>query len=242
MSYTGPDFSEQAVMVTGTTGNLGCAVAQAFAAAGARVVAVDRDRVKQISLHHELAQSARHWLASPVDLTSAQETEAVAAEALAYMGRIDVLVNTVGGFRAGTPTQETPVDTWELMMDLNAKTTFLMCRAILPAMLARRRGKIVNVAARAGLAGTAKMSAYAASKSAVISLTETMAAEARREGVNVNCVLPGTIDTPENRQAMPDADHGRWVTPESLAQVILFLASEAARDVHGASVPVYGTS
>lgn len=235
-------FDDQVVMVTGATGNLGSAVTRAFVEAGARIVALDRDHDKQATMHPELAQTERHWLAGPVDLTAADEVQAAMAQAAARFGRIDVLVNTVGGFRAGKRVHETAVETWDLMMELNAKTTFLTCRAVVPYMLERKRGKIINVAARAGLEGSAKMSAYAASKGAVIRLTETLAAELRREGINVNCILPGTIDTPENREAMPDADASRWVKPESLAEVILFLASDGARDVHGAALPVYGRS
>jgi NAD(P)-dependent dehydrogenase (short-subunit alcohol dehydrogenase family) len=235
-------FTDQVVMITGATGHLGSATVQAFADAGARIVAVDRNPDKQAKMHPALAQSERHWLAAPVDLTAPADVKAVVEQAVARMGRIDVLVNTVGAFRAGKLTQDTEVEVWDLMMNLNAKTAYLMCRAVAPHMRERKHGKIVNVAARAGLAGAAKMSAYSASKSAVIRLTETLAAELRREGVNVNCILPGTIDTPENREAMPDADFSRWVTPESLAEIILFLASGAARDMHGAALPVYGKS
>lgn len=242
MSNIQTRFTDQVVMITGATGNLGSATVQAFADAGARIVAVDRNPDKQAKMHSALAQSERHWLAAPVDLTAPADVKAVVEQAVARMGRIDVLVNTVGGFRAGKLTQDTEVEVWDLMMNLNAKTAYLMCRAVAPHMRERKHGKIVNVAARAGLAGAAKMSAYSASKSAVIRLTETLAAELRREGVNVNCILPGTIDTPENREAMPDADFSRWVTPESLAEIILFLASGAARDMHGAALPVYGKS
>ncbi len=242
MSNIQTRFTDQVVMITGATGHLGSATVQAFADAGARIVAVDRNPDKQAKMHPALAQSERHWLAAPVDLTAPADVKAVVEQAVARMGRIDVLVNTVGAFRAGKLTQDTEVEVWDLMMNLNAKTAYLMCRAVAPHMRERKHGKIVNVAARAGLAGAAKMSAYSASKSAVIRLTETLAAELRREGVNVNCILPGTIDTPENREAMPDADFSRWVTPESLAEIILFLASGAARDMHGAALPVYGKS
>ncbi|HQD84691.1 MAG TPA: SDR family oxidoreductase, partial [Quisquiliibacterium sp.] len=111
-----------------------------------------------------------------------------------------------------------------------------------PAMLRNGRGAIVNVAARAALAGAGSMGAYVASKSVVVRLTETMAAELRERGINVNCVLPSIIDTPDNRAAMPDADPSRWVATEDLAQVMLFLASDAARAVHGAALPVSGLS
>jgi NAD(P)-dependent dehydrogenase (short-subunit alcohol dehydrogenase family) len=157
-------------------------------------------------------------------------------------GRIDVLANTVGGYRAGLPVHETPLDTWDFMLNLNARTAFVLSRAVVPHMLARGSGKIVHVAARAALAGAGKAAAYSASKAATLRLVESLAAELRRENINVNCVVPGTIDTPENRQAMPKADHSRWVPPEAIADVILFLASDAAWPVNGAAVPVYGQS
>jgi NAD(P)-dependent dehydrogenase (short-subunit alcohol dehydrogenase family) len=151
-----------------------------------------------------------------------------------------VLVHTVGGFRAGSPLHETPLETFEFMIKLNASTVFITNQAVMPQMLKQGSGKIINVAAAAGLAGRPKMAAYSASKAAVIRLTESTSAEVKAEGINVNCILPGTIDTPQNREAMPNANFAKWVQPESLADVIAFLASDAARDVHGAAVPVYG--
>jgi NAD(P)-dependent dehydrogenase (short-subunit alcohol dehydrogenase family) len=161
--------------------------------------------------------------------------------ALRRFGRIDVLVNAAGGYRAGTPVHDTPLETWEFLLSLNARTAFITSSAVVPAMLEQGSGKIVNVAARAALKGGAKSAAYSASKSAVLRLTESLSAELKGSGINANCVLPGTIDTPQNREAMPNADTSRWVAPEALADVILFLASDAARAVHGAAVPVYGT-
>ena len=116
----------------------------------------------------------------------------------------------------------------------------IIARAVVPIMLEQDHGNIVNVAARAALKGNAKMAAYSASKSAVMRLTESMSAELKRKSINVNCVLPSAIDTPQNRESMPSADHSRWVTPEAIADVILFLASDAARAVTGAAIPVYG--
>ena len=161
---------------------------------------------------------------------------------MARFGRIDVLVHTVGGYTGGSPLYETSLESWDRMINLNARTAFLICQAVIPQMLAAGGGKIVTVAAGAGREGRAKLSAYSAAKGAVIRLTESMAAELRQRGINVNCILPGTIDTPENRQAMPNADSSRWVAPASLADVVLFLASDAARDVHGAALPVIGRS
>jgi NAD(P)-dependent dehydrogenase (short-subunit alcohol dehydrogenase family) len=234
------DFSNQVVVVTGATGNLGGAVARAFQTAGAKLTLVDRatDRLQQV--FPDLVGSPDHLLVNSVDLTDADAVEVMVAETIKRLGRIDVLVNAVGGFRAGTPLHETSLETWDFMLNLNARSVFIASRAVIPHMLAQGSGKIISVAARPGLKGSAKMAAYSASKSAVIRLTESMAAELKGAGINVNCILPGTIDTPQNRQAMPDADPSRWVKPEALADVILFLASDAAREVHGAALPVYG--
>jgi NAD(P)-dependent dehydrogenase (short-subunit alcohol dehydrogenase family) len=128
------------------------------------------------------------------------------------------------------------------MMDLNARSAFITSQAVIPQMLKQGSGAIIHIAARPGLAGRANMAAYSASKSAVIRLTESMAAEYKEAGIRVNCIIPGTIDTPQNRRDMPDAETSKWVEPESLAEVILFLASQAARDINGAAIPVYGRS
>ena len=234
------DFQGQVVMVTGGTGNLGGPVARAFAASGAHVVVVDRDPAKQQQIFADWRDHPDHGLAAPVDVADAASVRATVDQVLARFGRVDVLVNTVGGYRAGTPVAELDLDDWDLMIQVNARSTLVMCRAVLPTMLAQGQGKIVNVAARSALAGSANHAAYAASKAAVVRMTESMAAEVGSKGINVNCVLPGTIDTPANRAAMPKADTNKWVTPESLAGVILFLASAAARDVQGVALPVEG--
>ena len=236
------DFSDRVVMVTGAAGNLGTAVARAFQNAGARLVLVDRSPDRLPQMFPDLANQAEHFLASSVDLTDAESVGVMVVEALKRQGRIDVLVNAAGGYRAGTPVHETPPEQWDFLFDLNARTAFNASRAVIPVMLQQGSGKIVNVAARAGLSGGANSALYSASKSAVLRLTESMAAELKNRGMNVNCVLPGTIDTPQNRESMLKADTSRWVTPEALADVILFLASDAARVVHGAAIPVYGLS
>ena len=140
----------------------------------------------------------------------------------------------------GPPVHETSDELWQSMLDLNARTVMAMARAVVPQMIAAGSGKIVNVAAMAALGGKAGMGAYSASKSVTVRLTESMSAELREHGINVNCVMPSIIDTPQNRAAMPDADPQRWVAPEALAEVIVFLASDAARAIHGAAVPVVG--
>lgn len=236
------DLSNQVVMITGATGNLGHAVTRAFQATGARLVLLDRsaDRLQQEFC--DLAGSSHYYLVNRTDLTRPDQVQAAVKGTIERFGRIDGLINTAGGFRAGAPLHETSLETWDFMLNLNARSVFITSRFVIPHMLEQGRGKIINVAARAALSGGANMSAYSVSKSAVVRLTETMAAELRHSGINVNCILPGTIDTPQNRQAMPDADYERWVKPEELAQVILFLASEGARAIHGAAIPVYGRS
>lgn len=236
------DFSDQIVMVTGATGNLGSATVQAFAAAGARFALPDRKENQLPALYPELADSDRHYLASSVDLTQPDDVARFVAETQERLGRIDILVNTAGGFRMDGPPHETSLETWDFMLNLNARATFIINRAVAPIMLAQGRGKVINTAAGAALQSGAGISAYSASKSAVLRITESMAAAYKAQGINVNAILPGTIDTPQNRAAMPKADHSKWVAPEAIAQVILFLASDAAAPIHGAAIPVYGLS
>jgi NAD(P)-dependent dehydrogenase (short-subunit alcohol dehydrogenase family) len=232
-------FSRQTVLVTGAAGNLGRAVADAFFERGASLVLLARRREDLTQAY--VSANERRLLAS-ANLLDQAEVDAAVASAIERFERIDVLCNIAGGFRMGTPVHETPDEVWQSMLDLNARSVITMARAVVPRMLAVGAGKIVNVAAMAALAGKASMAAYAASKSATIRLTESMAAELRDQGINVNCVLPSIIDTPQNRAAMPDADPRRWVAPAALAEVIVFLASDAARAIHGAAIPVVGLS
>lgn len=236
------DFSGQVVIVTGAAGNLGQAVGRAFLSAGATLVLTDHGDDRLGRIFTDIAGSPEHFLADSVDATDTDAVEAMVEETIVRFGRVDVLVNAVGGYRGGTAVHETSLETWDLMLNLNARSVFIASRAVIPHMLQRGSGKIVSVAAQSGLKGGKKNAAYSASKSAVIRLTESMAAELKGSGIAANCILPSIIDTAQNRQAMPRADHRYWVKPEALADVILFLASDAAREVHGAAVPVYGKS
>ena len=157
-------------------------------------------------------------------------------------GGIDVLCHLAGGFRMGEAVHETSDATWDFLLDLNARTLINIAHAVVPVMLAAGGGRIVTVGAGAAQKGAGRMGAYCAAKASVIRLTEAMSAELREQGINVNCVLPSIIDTPENRADMPQADPSRWVAPAALADVIAFLASDAARAVHGAALPVTGLS
>ena len=236
------DFSNQVVVITGAAGNLGNAVAQAFFVAGAKLVLVDRSKGRLANSFPKLANSSDHYLAEGIDLTDTESVKELAIETIQRFGQINVLVNTAGGFRAGTPVHETPLGTWDFLINLNARTLLNSCQAIIPHMLQQGSGKIVNIAARQALTGNANMGAYSASKCVVIRLTESIAAELKHKNINANCILPGTIDTPQNRKAMPSVDYSHWVAPEAIADVILFLSSPAARAIHGVSLPVYGLS
>jgi NAD(P)-dependent dehydrogenase (short-subunit alcohol dehydrogenase family) len=178
----------------------------------------------------------------PADLLDMAGATSVAAGTIARFGRIDVLCNIAGGFRMGEMVHETSDENWNFLFDINTRTLLHAVRSVVPHMVAAGGGKIVNVGAFAAQRGVAQMGAYTASKAPVIRMTETMAAELRERNINVNCVLPTIIDTPENRAAMPKADPAKWVAPSDLANVIVFLASDAARAVHGAAVPVTSLS
>lgn len=234
------DLTHRVVVVTGAAGNLGVVTARAFQAAGASVVLVDRSPDRLPKLFPELADSPQHFLATSVDLGDVAAVENMVREAVNRLGQIDVLVNTAGGYRAGKPLHEAPLEDWDFLLNLNAKSVLIACRSVIPQMLRQDAGKIINIASRAALMGEANAAAYSVSKTAVVRLTESMAAELKSHNINVNCILPGMIDTPPNRQAMPNADYSQWVAPEALAEVILFLASDAARAIHGAALPVFG--
>jgi NAD(P)-dependent dehydrogenase (short-subunit alcohol dehydrogenase family) len=230
----------QVVIVTGSVGNLGLATAQALQEAGAKTVLVDRSTDRLREAFPALAESQDHFLAGGVDLTNADSLNRMAREACERFGRIDALVNTVGGYRGGKPVHEADLADWDFLFQVNVRTTLLACRSVIPQMLQQKRGRIVNVASRDGLVGSAGYAAYSASKSAVIRLTESLAAELKNSNINVNCIMPGTIDTPQNRKAIPAADFTKWVEPEAIAEVILFLVSDSARAINGAALPVFG--
>jgi len=229
------------VVVTGAAGNLGRTVAQALGAAGAYRVLVDHgaDKLGELFGHDDAGATL---LIPGINLTNPADAERYVKLAVQKFGRIDALVNTVGGFSGGKPVHEESLATWEKMYSLNLLTVLHSCRAAIPELLKNGGGQIVNVAARAALTGVGTLGAYCASKSAVIRLTESIAAELKDRQVTANCILPGTIDTPQNRADMPNADFDKWVAPEAIADVILFLISTEARAISGVSLPVYGRS
>jgi NAD(P)-dependent dehydrogenase (short-subunit alcohol dehydrogenase family) len=240
MTTTASQLAKKVVVVTGSVGNLGLATAQALQEAGARTVLVDRSDERLRANYPGLDHSPDHLLAGGVDLTDPESLVRMVESACERFGCIDALVNTVGGYRGGKPVHEMDLADWDFLFDVNVRTTLLCCRAVIPQMLRQGHGKIVSIASRDGLVGSAGYSAYSASKSAVLRLTESLAAELRASNINVNCIMPGTIDTPQNRKAIPNGDYSKWVEPEAIADVILFLISDAARAINGAALPVFG--
>ena len=228
------------VLITGGTGILGSAVTKAYLTQGATVAVTylfeeEVDRFKQDN--PELSEDVTFLFA---DVTVEAEVQKTVAEFISKFGSLDVLVNIVGGFIGGIPAAALEEDRWDFMMNLNLKSVFLCCKTAIPHMTARGYGKIINVSARAGLKGEAGLSAYCVSKGGVRTLTESLAAEVMDSGVNVNAIMPSIMDTPTNRESMPDEDHDRWVAPADVAKVICFLTSDDASIINGAAIPVYG--
>ena len=228
------------VLITGGTGILGSAVTKAYLAQGETVAVTylfdnEVERFKQFN--PELSENVTFLFANVTEEAEVQKTiEAFVSK----FGSLDVLINIVGGFVGGIPTAELEEDRWDFMMDLNLKSVFLCCKAAIPHMTAQSYGKIINVSARAGLKGEAGLSAYCVSKGGVRTLTESLAAEVMDSGINVNAIMPSIMDTPANRESMPDEDHDRWVAPADVAKVICFLTSDDATIINGAAIPVYG--
>lgn len=175
-----------------------------------------------------------------VDITDPIQVQRFTATIIDQFKGIDVVANIAGGFIGGLSVSEMDMEKWDFMMDLNLKSVFLMCKAVLPHMVERGSGKIVNVSARAGLAGAAGMGAYCVSKAGVRTLTESIAEEVKDKGININAIMPSIIDTQANRQSMPKADFSKWVSPQKIAKVVRFLVSEDAQIINGAAIPVYG--
>lgn len=228
--------------VTGATGGVGPAVVRALAEAGATVLASARDESEVAALAIDNAIPGERWLALPLDLTDASAVHAAAARAIERFGRIDILVAVAGKWRGGTTVAETDSATLDFLWRVNLLTAFNACRAVLPYMMAGGWGRIITFGARAATAGQAKSGAYAASKAALIALTQSVAAEVRGSGITANALLLSTVDTPDNRAAMPAADTSKWVSPEHIAGVVRFLCTDEASSISGATIPVYGRS
>ena len=220
-------LQDKRIVITGAAGTLGRAAATCAREKGAHVIGLD------IVETPSLANTDEYY---PVDLLDADATTGC----IQNLGSIDALLNIAGGFAMGVSASDPSDAQWELMFRLNVTTVRNATRAAVPALRATTKAAIVNVGALGALSGAADMSAYCCAKSTVMRLTESFSEELKNEGINVNAVLPSIIDTPPNREAMPDADFATWVSPAKLAEVMCFLASDAASAVHGVLLPVKG--
>jgi NAD(P)-dependent dehydrogenase (short-subunit alcohol dehydrogenase family) len=230
------------VVVTGGTGALGRVVVRTLLGQGARVVSTYRreDRARELG---DFVGSSKDMLVSiQTDVTDESSVEALFQQVINQCGHVDILLNIVGAFRGGADIADTRVSDWDFMMNVNLKSAFLCSKAALPHMIKQNYGKIINVSSRTAAEKRYRIKdgAYAISKAGIIVLTETMAEEIKKHNINVNCIMPSTIDTPDNRRSFPDADFSKWVKPEQIAEVILFLVSDESNPVSGASIPVYG--
>lgn len=226
----------QVIIVTGAAGNVGSALATLLASRGARIAAVDtaKDRLEAVTAG---LSGSGHLALPSYDLADFAATAALVAEVRATCGRLDGVGTTVGGFAMAKLADAGP-EQWEAMFNLNVKTTWNIYRAAVPVIREAGGGALVGIGSAAGLKGSGQMAAYSATKSAVMRLTESLADELRPDRIRVNAVLPTTIDTPQNRAAMPGADMSRWVTPAEVAEVMAFLLSGRASGITGALVPV----
>lgn len=225
------------VLITGAAGALGRATAQAFHARGDRLCLVDREGDALATVADALGPDC---LACVADVCDGEAMARAVEAAVQRFGRLDALLHIAGGFEMGEASHEISRESWQRMMDLNAWSFVACSGAVVPALRQAGGGRIVAVSARAASRGEAHKGAYVAAKSALQRLVESLSAELRDEGIAVNSIAPSLIDTPANRAAMPDADHSGWVSTDSLAACLLFLASDAARDVHGQHLVVDG--
>lgn len=225
------------VLLTGGTGGLGLGITPEVLARGAQVTIPYHHETEVERLKGKLpaAEFERIRFVS-ADLSN----ESVVEQLVNDMGRVDVLIHLVGGFSMGK-THEYGYDNWKKDFDLNLNTTFLACKHSLRKMLEHGYGRIVTVGSRGAVQPGGQLAAYCASKAGVVALTQAIADETKGTNITANTVLPSIIDTPTNREAMGTQDADKWVKPESLAQVICFLASEAAKDMRGTAIPVYGS-
>lgn len=228
--------------ISGGAGNLGRAVTAAFLDAGWRI---------SVALHHADARDALDPLKSAhpgrvstcfLDLGTERGADSAITQTVQWGGRLDAVVHLMGAWHGGAKVADTTLGVWDAMLAVNLTSAFLLARTAIPRMQEGGGGALVFVSSRAAVEQRAKNGAYAVAKSGLLVLAETIAEEYRETGIRANAVLPGTIDTPANRRAMPAADASKWTPPDEIARVILFLASPESAPVNGAAVPVYGRS
>jgi len=223
------------VLVTGANGGLGTHVTQAFLDSGATVIGTSR-AIGPDDFKHP------NFTAIAAEISSGNDARKLVDQVLSRSGKLDVLVHTVGGFAGGQTVVDTDDATFQKMLDMNVNSVFYIVRAAVPALRKTGDGRLIAIGSRAAVDPGPGVGAYSASKAAMVSLMKTVALENKDAGLRANVILPGTIDTPANRKAMPNADTSTWVQPTAIASLILWLAADAGKDVNGALIPVYGNA
>ena len=226
-------MTQRVVLITGANGGAGRAITLAFLDAGDTVAGVARKITAQDFNH-------ANFVPIPADLIAPDGAGKAVAAAAALANRIDVVVHVMGGFEGGQPVWQTDDTAFERMLDVNFRSAVRIIRAAIPHMLGAAKGRVIAIGSRQAVEPAAMVGAYNVSKAALVSLIRTLALELKGTAITANAILPGTIDTPANRAAMPDADPAQWVKPESIASLALWLASDPAAAVNGASIPIYG--
>ena len=235
-------LKDRVAMITGGTGALGRAVGEHFLANGGKV-AVPWIVDAEVPMFHERMGNrfpASSMLLRKIDVGDESQVARFVDEVVKQFGKLDILVNLVGGFWGGKSIAETTMAEWQAMFDLNLKPTFICCKAVVPVMQKNKYGRIVSVSSRTGLLGAGDYAAYAVAKGTIRTFTASLAEEVLNDNVLVNAIAPSTIDTEANRAAMPKAKHENWVKPADIARVIAYLCSDDCRVTSGAVVPVYG--
>ena len=222
------------VLVTGANGGLGTYVTQAFLDTGATVVGTSR-KIQQSDF------MSPNFAAIPAEISTGEGAKVLVDQVVARFGKLDVLTHTVGGFTGGQSIADTDDATFQRMFDLNLNSVFHVLRATIPVLRQTGDGRLIAIGSRAALEPGVGVGAYSASKAAMVSLIRTVALENKDAGLRVNVILPGTIDTPANRKSIPNADFSKWVKPSAVASLIVWLASDAGKDINGAVIPVYGS-
>ncbi|MFZ0686946.1 MAG: SDR family NAD(P)-dependent oxidoreductase [Terriglobales bacterium] len=222
------------VLVTGANGGLGTYVTQAFVDAGAIVIGTSR-KIQQSDF------SSPGFTALPAEISTREGAQSLVDQVVGRFGKLDVLAHTVGGFAGGQSIADTDDGTFQRMLDLNLNSVFHIVRATIPVLRQTGNGRIVAIGSRAALEPGAGVGAYSASKAAMVSLIRTVALENKDAGLTANVILPGTMDTPANRESMANSDFSKWVRPSTVANLITWLAGDAGKDINGAVIPVYGS-
>src|SRR5215469_14660534 len=226
-------MKEKVVLVTGANGGLGSYITQSFLDAGAMMVGSSR-KIQQSDF------PSPNFVAIPAELSERESANALIEGVLRRFGKLDVLVHAVGGFVGGQSVAETDEATFQHMLDLNLNSLFHILRSAIPVLRKSGNGRIIAIGSRAAVEPGAGVGAYSASKAAMVSLMKTVALENGDTNLTANVILPGTMDTPANRKAMPGADFSKWVQPANVSSLVLWLAGDAAKEISGAAIPIYG--